>query len=107
MAWLTRGGEVLASAEVALSRSERRKGLIGRTSLDGVFILEAKSVHTFGVRFPIDVAFCDSTGVVVRIVSMPRNRVCLPVWSAKTAIEAPQGAFHEWSLSEGDQLEIR
>ena len=52
MAWLTRDGRVLASAEVAQTRADRRRGLLGRTEVDGVFILKARSVHTFGMKFP-------------------------------------------------------
>ncbi|MEZ5311638.1 MAG: DUF192 domain-containing protein [Microthrixaceae bacterium] len=107
MAWLMRGGEVLASAELATTRSQRRRGLIGRDELPGVFVLRARSVHTIGVRFPIDVAFCDEAGRVIRIVTMRPNRVCVPVLRAHTAIEAPAGTFGEWRLRVGDVLEVR
>lgn len=107
MAWLTRGGQVLASAEVARTRAERRRGLMGRDEVPGVFVLRARSVHTFGVRFPLDVAFCDADGVVLRIIVMQRNRVSWPVRAATTVVEAPAGTFHEWSLREGDRLEVR
>lgn len=107
MAWLLRDGQVLASAEVAASRRERRRGLIGRRELDGVFVLSARSVHTFGVRFPIDVAFCDPDGTVLRIVSLAPNRVTVGRRGARTAIEAPGGAFREWGVVVGDRLELR
>ncbi|HTO00382.1 MAG TPA: DUF192 domain-containing protein [Microthrixaceae bacterium] len=107
MAWLTREGQVLATAEVAATRGDRRRGLLGRTEVDGVFVLKARSVHTVGMQFPIDVAFCDHEGVVLKIVTMVPNRVTMPVWKARSAIEAPAGAFRQWSLRCGDTLEIR
>ena len=60
MAWLVRDGTVLASVEVARSRAARRKGLLGRDGIDGALLLTpARSVHTLGMRFDIDVAFLD------------------------------------------------
>ena len=60
MASLVRDGTVLASAEVATTRRARRRGLLGRDGVDGAFVLRpCRQVHTFGMRFPIDVAWCD------------------------------------------------
>jgi uncharacterized protein len=107
MRWLLHDDQVLASAELAEGRAARRRGLIGRPELDGVLVLNARSVHTFGVRFPIDVAFCDGEGTVIRIVTLRPNRVSRPCWAARTAVEAPGGAFREWAVGPGDRLEFR
>jgi uncharacterized membrane protein (UPF0127 family) len=107
MAWLTRDGQVLASAEVAEHRTARRRGLLGRSEVDGVFILKARSIHTIGMAFPIDVAFCDDQGVVRRVVTVAPNRVTWPVFAARSAIEAPAGAFRSWGVVVGDRLEVR
>jgi uncharacterized protein len=107
MPWLLHDDQVLASAELAEGRAARRRGLIGRTELDGVLVLNARSVHTFGVRFPIDVAFCDGEGTVLRVVTMRPNRVSRPCWTAHMAVEAPGGAFRGWSVGPGDRLEVR
>ena len=67
MPWLVRGDDVLASAEVAYAQV-RRRGLIGRDHLDGVLVLRpCRQVHTFGMQFPIDVAFCDRYGFVLHV----------------------------------------
>ena len=65
--WLVRGDDVLAAAEVAVTRAEqRRRGLIGRDALEGVLVIRpCRQVHTFGMQFPIDVAFCDRYGFVL------------------------------------------
>ena len=69
--WLVRDGQVLAAAESPSSMRGRTRGLLGRDGIDGVMVLEpCRNVHTFGMRFPIDVAFCDRDGVVVRVVTL-------------------------------------
>ena len=108
MPWLVREGKVLATLEVAESVRERTHGLLGRDGVDGAVLLRpARSVHTFGMRFPIDVAFLDRDFRVLRMLTMPRNRVSMPVWRARAAIEAEAGAFGSWGLKLADQLEVR
>ena len=108
MAWLLRGGDVLASLEVASTRVARRKGLLGRDTIDGALLLEhTRWVHTLGMRFAIDVAYLDADGVVVKISTMSRNRVGMPVPSARSVVEAPAGTFERWKLQCGDRLEVR
>jgi uncharacterized protein len=108
VAWLVRGDDVLASAEVADSFGVKLKGLLGRDGVEGALVfLGAGSVHTFGMRFAIDVAFCDADLVVLDAITMQRNRVCLPRRGARRVIEAEAGAFERWRLKPGDQLEIR
>ncbi len=63
MAWLVRDGKVLATIEVAESLRSRTRGLLGRDGIDGALLIEpARSIHTVGVHFPIDVAYCRRTG---------------------------------------------
>ena len=111
MAWLVRDGEVLASLDVADSFASRLRGLLGRDGIEGAILLKpAKSVHTFGMRFTIDVAFCDVTGsnlVVVEAITLPRNRMTLPRLKANAVVEAEAGAFERWRLRAGDRLEIK
>ncbi len=108
MAWLLRDGEVLASIEVAHTWRERAKGLLGRDGIDGALLLRpARSVHTLGMRFAIDVAFCDRTMRVVDTVCMAPYRVGRPRLRAACVLEAESGAFERWSLRPGDQLEIK
>jgi uncharacterized protein len=108
MAWLMRNAEVLASLEVASTHRERVKGLLGRDGFDGAILIErARSVHTFGMRFPIDVAFLDDDLVVVRTTQLRRFRVAMPVRGAHHALEAEAGAFARWHLVAGDKLEVQ
>ncbi|HEY8526820.1 MAG TPA: DUF192 domain-containing protein [Acidimicrobiales bacterium] len=108
MAWLLRDGEVLASAEIARTRRARTRGLLGRDRLEGALVIRpCRSVHTIGMRFPVDVAFCDEDMTVVRVVRLARFRVARPVWRARTVVEAEAGSFARWNLRPGDKLEVK
>jgi len=108
MPWLVREGKVLATLEVADSLRARTKGLLGRDGIEGAILLQpARSVHTFRMRFPIDVAFCDANLKVVKVVTLSRNRMALPVLKASAAIECEAGMLRRWGVCPGDVLEIR
>jgi uncharacterized membrane protein (UPF0127 family) len=106
--WLVRDGDVLATAEVAASATVRRRGLLGRDDLDGAFVIRpCRNVHTFAMRFPIDVAFCDSSGTVLHTCTMAPWRVSRVVPRAAFVVETRAGAFDRWRLCRGDKLELR
>lgn len=108
MAWLLSDGNVIASAEVARTRSERRRGLLGRHHLDGALVLtDCRWIHTVRMRFPLDVAYLDAEGVVVKTVRMRPHHVGAPVRTASWVIEAEAGAFARWGLRVGDRIELR
>jgi uncharacterized protein len=108
MAWILRDGDVLASAEVARTRRERVRGLLGRDGIDGALVLRpCRHVHTIGMRFPLDVAFCDHDGRVVRTCTLARWRLSPIVRRAAWVVEANAGAFGRWGLRAGDTLEVR
>jgi uncharacterized membrane protein (UPF0127 family) len=106
--WLLRDDEVLASLEMATSMAERSRGLLGRDGIEGALLLRpARSVHTVGMRFDLDVAFCDAELVVLDTVTMARWRLGLPRRGARCVLEAEAGAFERWRLRPGDRLEVR
>jgi uncharacterized membrane protein (UPF0127 family) len=108
MAWLVRDGEVLATAEVAASRRERTRGLLGRDGTTGAMVFRrCRQVHTLGMRFPIDVAFCADDGRVLRVSSLSPWRVSPLVWRSAFVIEAEAGAFERWALRVGDRIEVK
>ena len=108
MAWLLREGEVLAVLEVADGVAGRARGLLGRDGVEGAMLIKpARSVHTMGMRFPIDVAFCDRDMTVLDTVTMKRFRVTRPRLRARCVVEAEAGAFDRWGLRPGDRLEIK
>ncbi|HVM08966.1 MAG TPA: DUF192 domain-containing protein [Acidimicrobiales bacterium] len=108
MAWLVRNGDVLASVEVADTFAARLRGLLGRDGIDGALLITpAKSVHTFGMRFPIDVAFVDETMTVIATCTLPPHRLSRTRWRARCVVEAEAGAFERWGLQVGDSLEVK
>jgi len=108
MAWLVRDGEVLAAVEVAETTRARRRGLTHRDRIDGALVLRpCRNVHTVGMKFPIDVAFCDGDGTVLRTTTLVPWRISPVVRRSAFAIEAEAGAFDRWRLARGDRVELR
>ncbi len=106
--WLLRDGEVLAAVEVAEGLRTRGRGLLGRQGIDGAMLLRpARSVHSFGMRFDLDVAICDKDLTVLRTVRLRPGRVTRPSLRGGCVIEAEAGAFERWRLQVGDTLEVR
>jgi uncharacterized membrane protein (UPF0127 family) len=106
--WLVRDGDVLATAEVARDAHARRRGLLGRDSFSGALVLRpCRHVHTLGMRFPIDVAFCDVHGRVLRTSTLSPWRLSPIVRKSAFVIEASAGSFDRWGLRTGDQVELR
>jgi uncharacterized protein len=107
VAWLVRDGDVLASVEVCSTRRARRAGLLGRNGLEGFLVLRpCRQVHTVGMRFPIDVAWCAGDGEILRISELRPGRVSRVVWRSRFVIEAQAGAFARWNLATGDVVEV-
>jgi uncharacterized protein len=106
--WLVLDDRVLATLEVADSRRARGRGLLGRDGIEGVLLLEpARSVHTLGMRFAIDVAHLDADRQVLKVTTMVPNRIGLPVWRSKAILECEAGALARWGVGVGDRVELR
>ena len=107
MARLLRDGEVMAPADVAVTRAARRRGLLGRDTVDRALVLEpCRQVHTFGMRCTLDVVWCDRRGKVLRMATLPPGRVSRPVLRARFVIEAAAGAGTAWGLRPGDVIAV-
>ncbi len=108
MPWLVRDSRVIASLEIAESRSARRRGLLGRDGLEGALLLRpARSVHTIGMRFAIDVAHLDADLTVLSVTTMAPRRIGRWQPRARAVLEAEAGSFRAWGVVPGDVLEIR
>ena len=95
----------MAPAEVADGFRSRGRGLLGRDGIDGAFLLSpASSVHTFGMRFTIDVALCDRSMRVVAVRRLAPGRMTRPRRRARLVVEAEAGSFDRWGLRPGSQL---
>ena len=92
-----RTGETLAtSLEVAFDSKARRKGLLGRDGMpagSGLVIAPCSSVHTFFMRFPIDIFFVARDGRVLEVRRhVPPWRIAVSL-SAFAVIELPAGSL--------------
>ena len=105
---LTRGVELARAAERARGPIDRARGLMGRRSWrgsDGLILESCNSIHTFFMRMPIDVAFVDREGKVLRVASaVPPWRVGPVAWRAHRALELPAGVLAATATAPGDQL---
>ena len=107
MARLVRDGEILTTAEVATTRAARRRGLLGRDHADTALVLQpCRQVHTVGMRFALDVIWCDRAGHVLRTATVPPRRVSRLVLRSRFVIEAPAGATERWNVRPGDVVDL-
>jgi uncharacterized protein len=107
MAWLVRDGAVLGPAEVAVTRADRRRGLLGRDRIEGALVLRpCRQVHTIGMRRAIDVAWCDVRGRVLGTTTLPRMRISRWEIRAGFVIEAEAGTLARWGVRRGEVLEL-
>ncbi len=94
--------------EVAASYRARTRGLLGRDGIEGAMLLTpASSVHTFRMRFAIDVAHLDRRLTVIALTTMAPGRLGLPRLRARHVLEAEAGAMAAWGLRVGSPLRVR
>jgi uncharacterized protein len=93
--------------EQTVNRAMRRRGLLGRDSLNGALLIDrCRSVHTIGMRFALDVAFVSLTERVLAINSittMATGRFGLPRFRSNAVLEAEAGSFVLWGLMAGQR----
>ncbi|MEN9553265.1 MAG: hypothetical protein RLY24_860 [Actinomycetota bacterium] len=108
LVWLVSEGRVLASARRAITRAERRRGLIGVTSVSEPLVLEPCSwIHTVGMRTAIDVVYVANDCTVLSTSHMRPWRVGPLTRNARFIVEAAPGSIERWNVKPGDKLEIR
>jgi hypothetical protein len=106
---LTRQTELASCAELADHGAARNKGLLGRASLPAgtaLWIVPCESVHTFFMKFPIDLIYIDRNKRVKKVrsnVGPWRLSACL---SAHSIIELPAGVAEHTQTLPGDQLQL-
>ena len=101
-------GGLVAEVEEARSLAERSRGLLGREGVGtGLVLRPASSVHTLGMRFPIDVAYVDRSGKVLAVITMPPGRMGLPRLRSKWILETEAGKCANWGIAPGRVLSLR
>lgn len=89
---------------------ERLRGLLGRKTpylRDAWWFEPCRAVHTFGLRFPIDVLHLSREGRILQIcASVPPSRISICAAGHKV-VELREGAAAALHLAIGDRLEVR
>ena len=107
-AWLVAQGRVLASATVADTRAQRRRGILGQKHPEFALVLpNCRWVHTIGMRCALDVAYLDDESRVMKVQQLNPMRLPLPVLAAHSVVEARVGSFERWGVRVGDIVEVR
>jgi hypothetical protein len=85
-------------------------GLLGRSCLypgEALWISPCRAIHTFGMRFTIDVIFLDHGHTVVKAAAgIAPFRVCLGGREAKSVIELAAGTIEQSGTQTGDRIEL-
>lgn len=101
---------LVGNLSVADSIFSRMKGLLGRSSLDsgnGLWLKPCNSVHTFCMKFTIDIVFLDRENRVIKVIhNLKPNRITPVCSGAVSVIELPAGSAADSSISPGDIIEI-
>lgn len=97
-------------AKVAATFWTRLVGLLNRNSLEkgeALVLKPANSIHTFFMRFPIDVLFLDKNGKIIGLFSVFRPFRISPVYfGASVAIELPAGTCQLTQTKLADSVKI-
>lgn len=107
---LTRETIIATQAEVAETGEKRRKGLLGRKGLSagaGLWIVPCESVHTFAMKFPIDLVYLDRNRRVKKIRNNVRPWKMSACFSAHSVIELAAGTINDTQTRPGDRLAFR
>ncbi|MFF1349602.1 DUF192 domain-containing protein [Streptomyces sp. NPDC058322] len=101
------GQEEAIPLRIAASYRARSRGLLGQDGIDGaLMITPCGSVHSFRMRFTIDVAYLDRKFKVVAVHTMKPGRLGMPRLRARHVIEAEAGAMEKWGIRPGARVTI-
>ncbi|MCX4845572.1 DUF192 domain-containing protein [Streptomyces sp. NBC_00893] len=101
------GPEEAIPLRIAASYRARSRGLLGQDGIDGaLMITPCGSVHSFRMRFTIDVAYLDRKFKVVAVHTMKPGRLGMPRLRARHVIEAEAGAMEKWGIRPGVRVAI-
>lgn len=87
----------------------RLGGLLARPALrenEALYLAPCASVHTFFMRYSIDVAFVDREGRVLRLVNDLKPFRAASCWRAHGAVEFAAGEAARLGISEGSLLAV-
>ena len=105
-----RGTIIADNVRLADTSRARRVGLLGQAALkpgEGLWIYPSQAIHTFWMRFPIDVAFLDHHLRIRRVYHrLPPFRLTRLVWGARSVLELVSGVLARTGTEVGDELQF-
>jgi uncharacterized protein len=106
---LTKNTTLADRAGIADTSETRQRGLLKHTGLaegEGLWIVPCEGVHSFFMKFAIDVVFINKKRVVTKVrPNMVKSRIALSI-RAHSTIELPVGMIDKSKTAPGDQLEL-
>lgn len=103
----TRETVLAQAADVADTQPKRNTGLLKHERLapgEGLWIVPCSSVHTFFMKFPIDLVYLDRAKKVRKVRSaVPAWRLSMCLW-AHSILELPAGVIEQTGTAVGDEL---
>ena len=101
------GADTGIPVEIAASYRARTRGLLGRDGIEGALLLTpASGIHTFRMRFALDIAYLSRDFTVLAVRTMRPGRLGLPRPRARHVLEAEAGAMARWGLRPGLRLTV-
>jgi hypothetical protein len=97
------------STELAADRRSRRRGLLGRERLEqtaALMLVPCNAVHTWFMRFPIDLLFVDRAGRVLKACTDVRPWAIRACAAAKGVVELPSGVVVRSGTRVGDTIDL-
>ena len=104
------GATVIPALHVPSGARERTRGLLGRRGLadgEGMWFPKCRLIHTFGMKFPIDLVYLTKDNEVCKVVEGMRPGRLSACLAADSVIELKSGAANELGLGRGTRLQIR
>ncbi len=106
----TRGAVLATAVEVAETSAARRIGLLKHDHLapdQGMWIVPCESVHTFFMKFPIDLVYLDQRHAVRKVREKVRPWRLSACLMAHSILELPPGTVARTGTRPGDELVIK
>lgn len=95
------------TGSVAITWRERLRGLLGSSLMgtdEALVLSPCSSVHTFGMKYAIDVAYLDARGQVIKCIEHMAPRRFSGAWRGRIAVETGAGGLRRADVRVGDHL---
>ena len=106
---LTKNTLLADRADIADTSATRNRGLLKHTGLadgEGLWIVPCEGVHSFFMKFAIDVVFLNKKRQVTKVrPNMVKSRIALSL-RAHSTLELPVGMIQKSQTAVGDQMEL-